>query len=136
VDGLRQKFKIVSPHSSGFEDIHRSGMTRKQQNFAFWISLSDENSHLHPVHSRHHHSRLREFDEWEGELRHTTKEGREVIVSARKQLLRGADGIDRILETNRDITERKRSQEALLHSEKLASVGRMASTIAHEINNP
>jgi PAS domain S-box-containing protein len=35
-----------------------------------------------------------------------------------------------------DVTERKRAQEALLRSEKLASVGRMAATIAHEINNP
>ena len=35
-----------------------------------------------------------------------------------------------------DITERKRAEEALLRSEKLASVGRMAATIAHEINNP
>lgn len=35
-----------------------------------------------------------------------------------------------------DITESKKAQEALLRSEKLASVGRMASTIAHEINNP
>jgi len=36
----------------------------------------------------------------------------------------------------RDITERKKTEEALFTSEKLASVGRMAATIAHEINNP
>ncbi len=36
----------------------------------------------------------------------------------------------------RDISDRKRAEEALLRSEKLASVGRMATTIAHEINNP
>ena len=35
-----------------------------------------------------------------------------------------------------DITERKRSDQALLRSEKLAAVGRMAASIAHEINNP
>jgi PAS domain S-box-containing protein len=36
----------------------------------------------------------------------------------------------------RDISDEKRIQSALLKSEKLASVGRLASSIAHEINNP
>ncbi len=36
----------------------------------------------------------------------------------------------------RDISEEKRTQLALLKSEKLAAVGRLASSIAHEINNP
>ncbi len=35
-----------------------------------------------------------------------------------------------------DITERKLGEAALLHSEKLAAMGRLASTVAHEINNP
>lgn len=36
----------------------------------------------------------------------------------------------------RDITEQRRTHEALLRSEKLAAVGRLAASIAHEINNP
>jgi len=36
----------------------------------------------------------------------------------------------------RDITGRKMAERALLQNEKLASVGRLASSIAHEINNP
>lgn len=36
----------------------------------------------------------------------------------------------------RDIGDVKRAQAALLKSEKLAAVGRLASSIAHEINNP
>ena len=36
----------------------------------------------------------------------------------------------------RDVTSQKLSERALLQNEKLASVGRLASSIAHEINNP
>ena len=36
----------------------------------------------------------------------------------------------------RDISERRRVQEALVQSEKLAATGRMAAAIAHEVNNP
>jgi hypothetical protein len=43
--------------------------------------------------------RLRESGNWEGELRHFTKESREVVVSARNQLIVGTDGVERILET-------------------------------------
>lgn len=35
-----------------------------------------------------------------------------------------------------DVTQRKREYAALMQSEKLAAIGRMASSIAHEINNP
>jgi signal transduction histidine kinase len=36
----------------------------------------------------------------------------------------------------RDISARKRMERSLLQAEKIAATGRMAATIAHEINNP
>ncbi len=42
----------------------------------------------------------------------------------------------RVIGVNINITERKAAEEALIRNEKLAAVGRLASSIAHEINNP
>ena len=46
---------------------------------------------------------------------------------------KGSIGLAVVLE---DITERRHAEEALRYSEKLAAMGRLAHTIAHEINNP
>ncbi len=47
-----------------------------------------------------------------------------------------ADGKRRFTGFIRDVSERRQTQAALMQSEKLAVVGRLASSIAHEINNP
>jgi PAS domain S-box-containing protein len=49
----------------------------------------------------------------------------------------GEDGqAERMLGTVRDVTHIKKSEAALRTSEKLAAVGKLAASIAHEINNP
>jgi C4-dicarboxylate-specific signal transduction histidine kinase len=49
----------------------------------------------------------------------------------------GADGnIQAITAASLEVTAQKKAELALLQSEKLAIVGRLASSIAHEINNP
>ena len=57
--------------------------------------------------------RLEAQGEWLGELRQITKDGREVFVESRQQIVEtGSRRL--VLETNRDITERKRINESLL----------------------
>ncbi|MBI5663548.1 MAG: PAS domain S-box protein [Nitrospirae bacterium] len=44
--------------------------------------------------------------------------------------------ISSVLGISRDITNRKKMEEQMFHTEKLASVGTLAAGVAHEINNP
>ena len=54
-------------------------------------------------------AQLRNENYWSGELRHICKDGREVIVESRQQVL--GDGT--VIEVNRDVTERKQIEEQL-----------------------
>jgi PAS domain S-box-containing protein len=56
--------------------------------------------------------------EWTGELTHTTRDGLKIIVESRHVLMHEADGRRLVLETNRDITERKRAEVQLRESEE------------------
>jgi PAS domain S-box-containing protein len=71
------------------------------------------------------------------ETRRTKKNGDSVEVSVTISPIRDESG--RIIGASkiaRDISNRKRVERLLVQSEKLAATGRMAATIAHEINNP
>lgn len=66
-----------------------------------------------------------------------TKSGERIDVSLTVSPVKDATGrIIGAAKIARDITERRRQEEALRRAEKLAVTGRMAATIAHEINNP
>jgi PAS domain S-box-containing protein len=66
-----------------------------------------------------------------------TKSGRLIDVSLTVSPVRDEEGqvigASKIL---RDITARRQLEKSLLQAEKIAATGRMAATIAHEINNP
>jgi PAS domain S-box-containing protein len=72
---------------------------------------------------------------YEVEVVTRTGEPRAVMVSVSP--LHGVEGaILGVLGIARDMTETKKLEQRIRNSEKLASVGRLAAGVAHEINNP
>jgi PAS domain S-box-containing protein len=74
--------------------------------------------------------------EFRGEIKHRAKDGREVIVDSRATLIRNNDGTPRsVLGINTDITEQKKLEKHLLRTQRLESIGTLASGVAHDLNN-
>jgi PAS domain S-box-containing protein len=65
------------------------------------------------------------------------KDGRHIDVSlAMAPVCNSKGAIIGAATVARDITDRKRAEEALRRNDKLATIGRLAAAITHEINNP
>ncbi len=74
--------------------------------------------------------------EWSGELRHLTKNRREIIVESRLTLIRDPAGHPKsMLGINTDITERKLIEAQFLRAQRMESIGTLAGGIAHDLNN-
>jgi PAS domain S-box-containing protein len=73
---------------------------------------------------------------WEGELTQRARDGGEIIVASRWALLYDAAGRPRSrLVLNTDITEKKKTEEKLLRAQRMEIMDRLASGIAHDLNN-
>ena len=80
---------------------------------------------------------IEERSDYYVEFRTIWADGEEHWVSGKGKIILGADGQpERMVGIGADINRRRREEEALRRSEKLAAAGRLAATIAHEINNP
>jgi PAS domain S-box-containing protein len=73
---------------------------------------------------------------WQGELEQVTKTGKHIIVASRWTLVRNPSGEpESVLIVNTDITEKKQLETQFYHSQRLESLGTLASGIAHDLNN-
>jgi PAS domain S-box-containing protein len=65
------------------------------------------------------------------------KDGKEICIDDSGAPIRDSEGrMIGIVLVFRDITDRRLSEGALMRAEKLATAGRMAASVAHEVNNP
>ena len=78
-------------------------------------------------------SELRRRGHWEGELAQTARSGRRLVVSAKLQLIR-REGVERVLETDRDITDRKLAEDALREADRRKT--EFLAILSHELRNP
>ncbi len=77
-----------------------------------------------------------EKGEWIGELRQLTKNGNEIIVQSRWNLICNKSGTPKsILTVNTDITEKKKIESQFYRSQRLESIGTLTGGIAHDLNN-
>jgi PAS domain S-box-containing protein len=97
----------------------------------------------HPLPIPAFEAELEREGEWKGELTHTARDGRKILVESRHVLIREPDGRRLVLETNRDITEQKgaegalrQAQADLAHASRVTTMGELTASLAHEVNQP
>ena len=74
---------------------------------------------VYPISFDDYFAKLKKENRWEGELRQTTKDGKKIFVESRQVIFETRDGKFIVLETSRDITERKLSDERILQQASL-----------------
>jgi PAS domain S-box-containing protein len=74
--------------------------------------------------------------EWYGEIRHRTRDQREITIEARWTLIRDDSGHPKsVLAINTDITDKKKIEAQFMRSQRMESIGTLAGGIAHDLNN-
>ena len=75
-------------------------------------------------------------DEWQGELRHVTKTGQDIVVESRWRLMRNEAGEPQsVFIVNTDITNKKLIESQLFQCQREESLGTLTRGIVHDLNN-
>jgi PAS domain S-box-containing protein len=102
---------------AGYELVHPED--REISRAAFWATLESDATTLHSEH------------------RAMTPDGRVLWLQVRGRIHRDTAGkAIRVAGLIIDVTESRLAEQALRRTEKLAAAGRLAATVAHEVNNP
>jgi two-component system sensor kinase FixL len=136
---VRDVNDVITYWNRGAEELY--GRTRNE---AVGKNSHDLNQTVFPASFEDIKADLMRTGRWDGELIHTRRDGTKVVVASRWSLQRDDQGRPAgTLETNNDITERKRAEEALQRSQaelahvtRVTTLGELAASIAHEINQP
>jgi len=102
---------------AGYELVHPEDRERSKRDF--WATLESSASVFNSEH------------------RSITPDGRVLWLQVRGRIQRNASGkATWIAGLVIDVTESRMAEQALRRAEKLAAAGRLAATVAHEVNNP
>lgn len=121
--------------SNSLANLHGVENVSNFPSFESWLDL------IHPEDREAVRSGIRSAltgeKQYDVEFRSVRPDGREQWIAARGALFRDESGKPtRMLGISLDVTNRKRAEEAIRETQRLVGAGRMAASVAHEINNP
>jgi C4-dicarboxylate-specific signal transduction histidine kinase len=74
---------------------------------------------------------------WHGEIVNKSKDGRLFYLDLTITPITAKNGrVEHYIGIGKDITEKRSLQNSIMHAERVATLGRLAGGIAHEVNNP
>lgn len=116
-DGLEALTGLDAPNADAATHLDRVHPDDRQKQLRWWERLVREHS-VEPLH-----------------VRMVCPDGTNRHLYTQATLMRLADGLERIVGTTLDITERVQLEDQLRHAEKMEAVGTLAAGVAHDFNN-